>query len=121
MKIQVKTVLYKVLTLEVEEMETIRDVVQRVQLLEGRDTPYSMEGLVYGGRSCRPPAPWLTTPSLPTPPSTRSSERYEAEASETVWQTSNLESLGFQFLEGKKGKCKVNKHTLFFVFLFYFL
>lgn len=64
MKIQVKTVLNKVLTLEVEETETIRDVVQRVQLLEGRDTPYSMEGLVYGGKIL-PPTSTVADHSIP--------------------------------------------------------
>jgi hypothetical protein len=64
MKIQVKTVLYKLLTLEVEETETIRDVVQRVQLLEGRDTPYDLEGLAYGGKIL-PPTSTVADQAIP--------------------------------------------------------
>ncbi|ELR22988.1 uncharacterized protein ACA1_360030 [Acanthamoeba castellanii str. Neff] len=58
MKIQVKTVLYKLLTLEVEETETIRDVVQR----DG--TPYDLEGLAYGGKIL-PPTSTVADQAIP--------------------------------------------------------
>jgi len=64
MKIQVKTVLNKLLTLEVQETETISEVTQRVQLLEGRDTPYSLEGLAYGGKIL-PPTSTLANHAIP--------------------------------------------------------
>jgi hypothetical protein len=40
----------RVLTLEVEPTETVADVTRRVRELEGRETPYSLEGMAYGGK-----------------------------------------------------------------------